>query len=962
MYAAKDKEKEVLNFWEKKKIYEKVKQKNKKGKPFYFLQGPPYTSGKIHIGTAWNNCLKDTVMRVKRMQGFNVWDRAGYDTHGLPTENAVQKKLGFKYKEDIEKYGLSKFIKECKKFSTDNAKLMSKDLKLLGVWMDFDNPYMTLSEDYIEGEWFFIKKAWEQKRIYKGKKVMHWCASCETALAKHELEYENVKDKSIFLKFKLKGKKNEYLIIWTTTPWTIPFNLAIMVNPEIEYVRCKVNNETWILAKALSNVVIAGVFEKDFKIIDEFKGQTMEGWEYEHPLEELKSIYAELKKKYKNVHTIVLSEEYVTTDAGSGLVHCSPGSGPEDFEIGQKYNIPPFNTLDEKGAFQNLDGFTGMIAKKDDSKIVDILKKKGVLLAETEVEHEYPFCWRCNKPVIFRAVEQWFLKTDDLIPKLLKENEDVLWIPKFGKNNYDKWVENLKDNSVVRQRYWGCPFPLWKCDNPDCNHVEIIESKKELKKKAKKLPIDLHKPWIDKVMWKCEKCKKGTMIRDPDILDVWIDAGTAGWNCLYYPRKKKYFDLFPADFILEANEQVRLWFYMLNLCSLVALGKKSYNSVYMHGMILDWHGIKMSKSLGNIISPYEVIDKVGVDVFRYFMTQARAGENMSFNWEDLKMKQRSVQILWNLKNYLVELAKLNNFNPEKSKPQLDVEEKYMLSKTNSTIKQATELFNQYKLDETISPIENLYLELSRFYVQLIREKIVLGSTEQKKAIVWTLYDTLMNNLKLMAPICPFITEAIYQEFKKEFKLKEDSIHSCSWPTADNNVIDEKLEKEFEIAKQIIEKILAMRAEKNMGIRWPLAKAKIHVRNKLDKKITSLIESHVNIKKIEIKKGKELKVEIDMKLNIELETEGYVREFIRKIQDSRKKAGLQKENKIDLDLSLDDQDLIKKINKYKFEKLIEEKTGSNLNLFSTQELRKKREHSFEAKIKNKTVLISFDVRK
>jgi isoleucyl-tRNA synthetase len=963
MYIAKNKEKEVLDFWKKKKIYEKVKQKNKKGKPFYFLQGPPFTSGRLHIGHAWNNCLKDAALRQKRMLGLNVWDRAGYDMHGLPTENAVQKLLKFKDKKAILDYGLAKFVKECKRFATDRVKEMDKDLWTLGVWLDFKNAYYPLDNDFMSNEWFLIKKAWEQKRLYRGKKIMHWCASCETALAKHELEYENVRDKSIFLKFKLKNKENEYLIIWTTTPWTIPFNLAVMVNPVIDYVKCKVGNETWILAKVFSNVVVAGVFEKDFKIIDEFKGEKMKGWQYEHPLDELKNIYGELKKKHKNVHTIVLSEEYVTTDAGTGLVHCAPGCGPEDFEIGQKYDIPPFNTLDEKGIFQDLNGFNGMTAKKDDSKIVEILKKKGSLLAETEVEHEYPFCWRCHKPVIFRATEQWFLKIEDLIPFLLKENEKVHWVPKWGKEAYDSWTKSLRDNSITRQRFWGTPVPIWQCDNPKCGYVEVIGSVEELKKKSKKIPIDLHKPWIDSVKWKCSKCKKGIMTRDPDVLDVWIDSGTTGWNCLYYPSKKQNWNLFPADFILEAHEHIRLWFSMLAICSAVAFKKSSFKSVYVHGMILDWKGMKMSKSLGNIISPYEVVDKVGVGAFRYYMTQLRAGENLNFNWEDLRMKQRNIQILWNLKNYLVELAKLNNFNPTKTKPQLDIEEKYMLSKTNSTIKKVTEVFEQYKLDNLVDYIEELYLELSRFYVQLIREKIVLGSKEQKKAIIWTLYNTLINNLKIFAPICPFITEVIYQELKKEFKLKEDSIHLCSWPKANEKLIDTGLEKEFETSKQIIEKILALRAEKSMGIRWPLAKAKVHIKEKLDKKIISILEKYVNIKKIEIKSGKkEMKVELDTKITIELETEGYVREFIRKIQDSRKKAGLKKENKIELDLYLEDNDLINKIKKFKFEKLIEEKTSAKLNLFSTQKLRKKREHSFEVKIKNKTLLIFFDVRK
>ncbi len=958
MYDFKKTEQDVLKLWQDKKTYDKAKKKNVKGKKFYFLHGPPFTSGKIHIGTAWNNCLKDAVLRFKRMQGYNVWDRYGYDMHGLPTENAVQKLLNLKYKQDILKFGLEKFTKKCREFSTNNAKIMSKDLWNLGVWMDFDNAYLPVDNDFMSNEWFLIKQAYEQGRLYKGKKIMHWCATCETALAKHELEYENVKDKSIFLKFRVKNKKNEFLIIWTTTPWTIPYNLGVMVNPEIEYVKAKVGNEIWIIAKALANVVISGLLEKEFEIIEEMKGNKLEGLEYEHPFyEELYKIYDELKKKHRNVHTVLLSGEYVTTDAGSGLVHCAPGCGPEDYEIGQKYKIPPFNTLDEKGNLLDLDKLGVFTAKKDDEKIIKLLEKKGALMTTTEVEHEYPYCWRCHNPVVFRATEQWFLKIEDLIPEMLKYNDRVKWVPKWGKTSFGAWVKALKDWCILRQRYWGTPAPIWQCE---CGNNVVVGSQQELAKlSTKKLPDDLHKPWIDDVKIKC-KCGK-EMERVPDILDVWLDSGTTSWNCLYYPTEEKFFkEWFPADFILEGNEQIKLWFSGLLACSLVALKKPCYDNVYIHGMILDWQGSKMSKSQGNIISPYEVIDKVGVDIFRYYMTQSQAGENMSFNWEDLKIKQRNVQILWNLKNYLIELSKFNDFNPAKVKeaPFLALEELYMLSKTNSSIKKVSELLNSYKLDESIVPIENLYLELSRFYIQLIRSKIVLGTQEQKKAVIWTIYNTLISCLKLFAPICPFITENIYQELKHEFKLPEDSIHLCSWPEFDENAIKTALEQEFELAKQVIEKILAIRSEKGIGIRWPLAKAQVSLDGEIRKEILEILESYVNVKKIEFKKGKKFEVELDLKTTPELETEGYVRELIRKVQDARKKAGLKKENEIELNLDFEDENLEKNIKKFRFEKLIEEKTNSKLSINKKASFKQ----TYDDKIKELPIFISFNILK
>jgi len=950
MYDFKTKEEEILKLWSNSSIYKKAKLKNKKGKKFYFLQGPPYTSGSLHVGTAWNNCLKDMVMRYKRMQGFNVWDRAGYDTHGLPTENRVRKKLNLKYKEDIQKFGVVKFIRECRKTAEEGAKVMSNALWQLGVWMDFEDPYMTLSNDYIEGEWFFVKKAWEQGRVYKDKKIVHWCSDCETGLAKHELEYKNVKDDSIFLRFKIKGKKNEYLIVWTTTPWTIPYNLAVMVNPELEYVKLKTEDgDVYIISKALAHIVLTSVFEKQYKILKEFKGDKILGLEYEPPFsDEMKSIFKDMKKKHKNIHTVILSEKYVDTSAGSGLVHCAPGCGPEDKEVGDEYNLPPFNTLSEKGALEDIDAFKGMVAKKDDKQFIELLKKKGILLKVVQIEHEYPHCWRCHNPVVFRATEQWFLKISDIADKLVKENKDVLWVPPFGRDSYNRWVENLRDNSIVRQRFWGCPNPIWKCNK--CGNVEVIGNLKELEKKTKNVPEDLHLPFIDEVKWKCSKCN-GTMIREPDIVDIWIDAGTAGWNCLYYPGKKEFFDeFFPADFILEATEQVRLWFSMLNICSMIALGKKSYNAVYMHGMILDWEGEKMSKSLGNVISPEEVIKKSGVDVFRYYLFQNAAGENVNFNWDELKIKQRNINVLWNVKNYLIELANLIGKNPMKIKPHLDLEEGYILSRCNSTIKEVTKLYDEYKLDETVEKIESLFLDLSRGYIQLIRDKAALGSDKEKEAVLYAIYETLMDVMKLLAPICPFISDSIFQEFRK-FGLREESIHLCEWPKHDEKRIDKKLEEEFLFIRSIIERALAERSAKSIGVRWPLASINVKTDKKISKELQEIILRQVNAKKINFETGKGLDVQLDMKTNPELEAEGFSRELTRLVQDARKQSNLKKEQEIKLNVECD-KDLENKFKK--FEKSIAEKVNASKIEFSKKRL----ENVFEKKIRDKNVIISF----
>lgn len=865
-------EEEILKFWNDKKIYEKVKKKNLKGKNFYFLQGPPYTSGRLHIGHAWNNSLKDIVLRYKRMQGMNVWDRAGYDMHGLPTENAVQKKLGIKDKLGIEDYGVEKFIQECKKFASENAKVMDKDLERLGVWMDFKNAYWPIKNNFIEGEWWLIKKAFEQKRLYKGNKIMHWCSSCETSLAKHELEYENIEDNSIYLKFKTKDGR--YLIVWTTTPWTISFNLAIMANPDFEYSEVLVDSEKWIIASKLVDKVMKLV-DKKYKILKKFKGKQLEGLKYEHPFKNISF------PKSKNVHTVILSKDFVTLDAGTGLVHSAPGCGPEDYEACKPYKINAFNEIDEQGVFKNMGEFSNLVAKKDDDKFISELQKRGALIAQEKVSHEYAHCWRCHHPVVFRATEQWFLKIEDLIPKLLGFNKKVKWQPGFTSDNYNSWVSNLKDNGITRQRYWGCPAPIWTCE---CGQIEVIGSVAELKKKTlSKIPEDLHKPWIDSVKIKC-KCGK-IMERVPDVIDVWIDSGTTSWNCLDYPENKDNIKLWPADFILEATEQIKLWFSMLQMCSAIVFGKSSYKSVYCHGMILDYQGTKMSKSLGNIISPYEVVDKYSADLLRYYMCETKAGENINFNWEEVKQKQRNLLVLWNLHRLLIDMKN----NKETGKAEID--EKYITSRLNSSIKKITELFESYRVDETITEIEKLYLDLSRVYIQFNRER------SDEKVVFDSLKEVYLACLKMFSVICPFVTEKIWQELRLAGIVKEESVHLCDWPKSKGKA-DEKLEKEFIGILKIIELGLAARDKAQIGLRWPLAKAIIFSEEKIDTRLEEIIARQLNVKKVQVSKGK-LKVELDLKMTEELENEGYARELARSVQAERKKAGLVKKDLIEI---------------------------------------------------------------
>jgi len=850
-------EPEILKFWEKKKILEKARKKNKGKKQFYFLDGPPYTSGKVHIGTAWNKSLKDTILRYKRMKGLDVWDRAGYDMHGMPTEQGVEKKLGIKFKEEIPKYGIAKFVKACRNFAETNLKIMNQDFTRLGVWMDFENPYQTIKNEWIEGEWWLIKKAYEKGRLYEGEKTMHWCARCGTALAKHELEYKNVQDDSIFVKFPVRNKKNEFLIIWTTTPWTIPFNLGVMANPKIDYVRAKVEKETWILAKRLAPALIRSVANKEFKIMEEFKGDKLEGLKFNHPFEKEIPYYKELEKKHPKVHSVVLSEEYVDLSAGSGLVHMAPGCGPEDYEVGHKNNIPPFNNLSESGIFENMGEFTGMVAKKDDNNFIEALDKRKALIAVTKVEHDYAHCWRCKQPVIYRTTRQWFFKIEDLKDEMRNLNKKILWVPgSAGSKNYDNWLENLRDNGITRQRYWGTPLPIWRCGK--CKDFVVIGSIKELKNLADDVPEDLHKPWIDKVKIKC-KCGH-VKERLPDILDVWIDSGSASWNCLYYPQKEEIFKkLYPADFILEGYDQIRGWFNLLFVASMIAMKNNSFKSVYMHGFVNDAHGRKMSKSLGNYILPEEVIDKYGADAFRFYsLGGTNAGEDLNYNFEDVKVKRKNLAVLWNLHNYLIDLASNLKANPadlKLKKEKLGIEEQYILSKLNSTIKKTTELFEKYRLDEVPAEIEDLFLELSRTYIQLTRDKSSIGSEEDKKIVLHAVFNVLFETLKIFTPISPFITEKIYQNLKHEFNLKEESISLFGWPSYDDKQINKKLEAEMETISMVIQSILSLREKLQLGVRWPLKEAVIVTKDKETskavEKLKGIIKKQANVREIKV---------------------------------------------------------------------------------------------------------------
>lgn len=864
-------EEKIEAFWKENDVYNKVKKARENGPDYYFLDGPPYVSGAIHLGTAWNKIIKDMVIRFRTMQGYNVRRQPGFDMHGLPIEVKVEQALGLKYKKDIEeKVGVENFIKKCKEFALTNLKIMTEQFKMLGVWMDWDNPYMTIKNEYIESAWFTLKKAWEKGLLEKDQRVLHWCPRCETALAEHEVrgEYKIREDPSIYVKFPVEGKENEYLLIWTTTPWTLPANLAVTVHPEYEYAKVRVSfdgkEEYWIIAKALVERVLHEAGVKG-EIVEEFKGEELEGLRYVHPFLEEYPRQKEFREKYEWAHRVILGE-HVTLEDGTGLVHTAPGHGEEDFEVGKQYGLPIYSPLDDEGRY--VEGkWEGKFVKDADPEIIEYLKEKGLLVKAGTIEHKYPHCWRCKTPLIFRATDQWFLKISKVKDKIIEENDkNVTWYPDWVKIRYDNGVMNSGDWCISRQRYWGIPLPIWVCE--ECGNIHVVGSFDELKEMSKEPiekdfhEVDLHKPWVDTVTLKCPKCG-GDMKRVKDVLDVWFDSGIASWASLDYPRRKDLFErLWPADFIVEGEDQVTKWFYSQQAASVVAFDTVPYKKVAMHGYVLDEKGDKMSKSLGNIIRPEEVVQKEGRDPFRFYMLWATTPwENLRFSWKGLAQVKRMLNILWNVYILASTYMSLDNFDPTKVNPEelpFREEDRWILSRVNTLISAVEDGIETFYLTRATRAIEYFVTEdLSRWYVRLIRKRLWIEKDDPDKlAAYWTLWKVFDVLLRLMAPVTPYITEEIYQNLIRPFSGKE-SVHLEDWPKKDERWVDEELEKEMEIVRKIVEAGSAARQKAKIKLRYPVRQILIETEDETTKKaverLNYLLKDQLNAKEVKVAK-------------------------------------------------------------------------------------------------------------
>ena len=922
-------EKEISEFWKAKSIYEKSKKKNAKGPKFYMMDGPPYANGKIHLGTALNKILKDIAMRSKRLQGYDVFDRPGYDTHGVPIEFQIEKEIGSKNKKDIEKYGVKNFIEKCKEYVARHVSSMNQEFSSLGIWMDWDNPYTTLSDDYMENIWGTFKEAEKKGLLYLGKYPVHVCPRCETAVAYNEIEYGKQKDNSIFVKFKLKKIKNTYLIIWTTTPWTLPANTGVMVNPEFIYQEIELSNgEKWIIAKELVPKIM-GVLERGYTPKKEYKGKDMEGWEYESPLEKY------INFKGKNSYKVVLSARYVNLEDGTGLVHCAPGHGKEDYEVGKEYSLDMPSPVEADGRMSDEAGkYKGKKAREVDPEIIADLKKDENLVYLMSYEHDYPLCWRDKSPLIMISMPQWFFKISEIKNKLIEDNEKTNWNPSWMNLRMKTWLESIGDWPVSRQRYWGTPIPIWY--NEKTGDKIVVGSISELKKLSGKKNIGMHKPEIDEI----EIERNGVKLkRVKEVLDVWFDSGVSSWAALNYNSdSKKFKEFWPADLNIEGKDQVRGWWNSQMILSEIKFGKKPFKSILVHGMILDISKRKMSKSVGNAISPKEIIDKYGRDYMRYYFAKHYKGDDFAFNENEIKDLSKIFMMISNINNFVNQT--------ERDKGSIKYEDEWIISKYNNLIKDMTLLYEEYKFPEAVQRFEDfIFNDLSRTYIKMIRER--------SDEVYDTLNEIRIGLIKLIAPVIPFVTEKIWLELYSQNIVEEESIHLSNFPKTNSKKIDNKLEINFNHASKIIELGLAERDKSKIGLRWPLAKAKVYFNKPINKNIKEIIARQLNVKKIEVLKSEEVKVELDSEINEELEAEGFSREVARKIQSERKKAGMKKTDLIKINIYCD-----KVCSKYfhKWKEFLKSRTNSSeLNIFPEE---KYESNGFLFTIKEKKISASF----
>jgi len=853
-------EKQVEKFWKDHDIFKKS-MKLREGCPSYtFYDGPPTANGKPHIGHVLTRVIKDMIPRYRTMKGYMVPRKAGWDTHGLPVELEVEKMLGLDGKEQIEKYGLEPFIEHCKE-SVWKYKGMWEDFSsTVGFWADMDNPYVTYHNDFIESEWWALKEIWNKKLLYKGFKIVPYCPRCGTPLSSHEVAqgYKAVKERSAVVRFKVVGE-DAYFLAWTTTPWTLPSNVALCVNPDETYCKVKAaDGRTYYLAEALLDKVLSGIEREEgtpaYEVLETYKGKDLEYKEYE-PLYACAGEAA--AKQHKKGH-FVTCDTYVTMSDGTGIVHIAPAFGEDDAKVGRKYDLPFVQFVNGKGELTEETPYAGLFVKKADPEVLKDLDAEGKLFDAPKFEHDYPFCWRCDTPLIYYARESWFIKMTAVKDDLIRNNNTINWIPEtIGTGRFGAWLENVQDWGISRNRYWGTPLNIWQCDK--CGKMHSIGSIAELKELSDNCPddIELHRPYIDAVTFPCE-CG-GTMKRVPEVIDCWFDSGAMPFAQHHYPFENK--DLFeaqfPADFISEAVDQTRGWFYSLLAESTLLFNKAPYRNVIVLGHVQDENGQKMSKSKGNAVDPFDALQTHGADAIRWYFYSNSAPwlPNRFYDKAVTEGQRKFLGTIWNTYAFFVLYANIDNFDATKYKLEYDklsVMDKWILSKVNSLVKSVDAYLNDYKIPETTRVLEEFVDDLSNWYVRRSRERFWAKGMEQDKINAYmTLYTSLVTLCKVAAPMIPFMTEEIYLNIVAGIdKTAPESIHLCDFPVANEAYIDKELEANMDEVLRIVVVGRACRNAANIKNRQPIGKMYVKAEAELSDFYKEIIEDELNVKEVE----------------------------------------------------------------------------------------------------------------
>lgn len=936
-----DIENKILEFWKESKTFEQSVEKPAGKKPkgdYIFYDGPPFITGLPHYGNLLPSVVKDCVPRFWTMKGFKVERVWGWDCHGLPAENKVEKELKLKNKKEIESLGVDKFVCACKNYVNDVSGQWGWYIDKIARWVDFENCYKTMDLKFMESVIWLFKELHKKGLIYEGYRTSLHCPRCATPLSKFEItmdagSYQNVTEMSLIVKFKLKSKKfeNAFILAWTTTPWTLPGNLALAINKKLDYVVVEFKKEKYILAKER----VESVFKnEEFKILQTIKGKDLVGLEYSPLFDSgFKS-----EKFFK-----IYNGNFVSIEEGTGVVHIAPNFGEDDFELGKANGFEIMDLMDENGIYnEKVKDFSGLYFKDTNKKVIEKLGEK--LFSKFNHTHTYPFCYRCSTPLIYRTQKAWYLDTDKIRESMLKTNKKINWVPEYFKEGRFQYnLENAPHWCLSRSRYWGSPIPVWKCEK--CEEMRVLGSIEEIEKASGKKVKDLHRPSIDKHNIKCKKCN-GVMKRVPEILDCWFESGAmpyAQWN---YPfnRKEDFKKIFPADFIIEYTGQLRGWFYYLHVLSNAMFGSECFKNVMVTGVLAGSDGRKMSKSLGNYPDPKETLEKYGGDTLRmYFLSSpVIIGGDLNINEKDIQDSYRkNIILLDNIHNFY-KLSANKNFKEIASSNELD---KWILSRINNLKKEVTDDMEKYEVPSAGKKITGFIEDFSTWYIRLNRERLNAFDAE---ALSTTKY-VLENLSKVIAPFMPYIAERIWQDISgNNFKAKSKSVHLESWPKVESKFIDEELESKMKLVREIISIGLKERDQNKIGLRWPLSKVVIYVKGRENlKEFEDIIKEQLNVKNVVFEspasKETELVVELDFKITSELEEEGYVRELCRQIQAFRKKLGLEKQNEISLSISVD-KDFEKILEKNK--DFIKERIGAKEIVFGNLIGKE-----FEFKIKN-----------